>query len=159
MCKIHSNATFGNAGFHIHPDYNYLGATPDGFVSCSCCGSGIFEIKCPFSKRNSSIAEAVNDKKFYLQNKNGEIALSKDHAYYFQVQAQLFVTNKAYCDFICYTGRELHMERIRQDDTILNCMDRIVNFYLIGVLPELVAKWHTVQRQRNNQLEVIVDFD
>ena len=159
MYKIYSNVSFDDAGFHIHLDFNYLGATPDGFVSCSCCGSGIFEIKCPFSKMDSSIDEAIQDRKFYLQNKNGEITLMKNHAYYYQVQAQLFVTNKQYCDFNCYTGREVHIERINKDDTIRNCLDQIYSFYLLGVLPELVAKWHTVQRPRNNQVKVVIEFD
>jgi len=75
------------------------------------------------------------------------------------VQAQLFVTGKQYCDFIYYTGRELHMERIYLDDTMLKCMDRIYNFFLFGVLPELVAKCYTMKRHRKNQLKIIVDFD
>jgi len=31
----------------INPNYPQLGASPDGIVECSCCGSGLVEVKCP----------------------------------------------------------------------------------------------------------------
>ena len=36
-------------GFHIYLEHPYLGATPDGIVSCDCCGEGLLEVKCPYS--------------------------------------------------------------------------------------------------------------
>ena len=29
----------------IHPDYPFMGASPDGLVSCLCCGEDVCEIK------------------------------------------------------------------------------------------------------------------
>ena len=37
------------AGLVVNPKYPYLGATPDGWVGCDCCGIGIVEIKCPYT--------------------------------------------------------------------------------------------------------------
>ena len=38
---------YSHAGLVINPLYPYLGATPDGFVYCDCCGYGVLEIKSP----------------------------------------------------------------------------------------------------------------
>ena len=34
--------------------YPHLGVSPDGVTTCSCCGDGLLEIKCPFSARHVS---------------------------------------------------------------------------------------------------------
>ena len=34
-----------SSGFFISTDYPFIGASPDGSVTCSCCGDGICEIK------------------------------------------------------------------------------------------------------------------
>ena len=125
LSQIHCDTKFEDSGFVIHPEHNFIGASPDGLVSCSCCGEGIIEIKCPYSKKDTSIEEALLDKKFYLREVDGEIKLSKEHSYCYQVQAQLFVTKKRYCDFICFVGGTLCMDRIFPDDTILKNLDRI----------------------------------
>ena len=36
-------------GLHVCVSSAHLGASPDGLTSCSCCGKGIVEIKCPYS--------------------------------------------------------------------------------------------------------------
>src|SRR5690625_3594668 len=36
------------AGFYIHPEHDWLGASPDGFIG----DDGMIEVKCPFSLRN-----------------------------------------------------------------------------------------------------------
>ena len=39
------------SGLHIHPDYWFLGASPDSLVKCNCCGNGICEIKVCFQSQ------------------------------------------------------------------------------------------------------------
>ena len=41
----HENCEVSKCGFFIHPEYPFLGASPDGLITCSCCGDGIYEIK------------------------------------------------------------------------------------------------------------------
>lgn len=41
----HSQFEVGNAGLFIHSEYPFIGASPDGLVTCQCCGDGISEIK------------------------------------------------------------------------------------------------------------------
>ena len=43
--SAHSGLTVSSAGFFISAEQPYFGASPDGLVCCSCCGSGICEVK------------------------------------------------------------------------------------------------------------------
>ena len=72
--------------WQINPQWGYMGTTPDGKVTCACCGDGVIEIKCPYCHKNDSILNAMEDKIFFLK---GEIHLDTNHAYYYQVQTQL----------------------------------------------------------------------
>ena len=60
MVLCHLNLTITDRGLVIHPDYPYLGATPDGFVKCSCCGCGVIEIN--RIKRNDAFLMETIDK-------------------------------------------------------------------------------------------------
>ena len=46
--KGHVNLKVHKSGQFINPSHPYLGASPDGIISCDCCGKGVIEIKCPF---------------------------------------------------------------------------------------------------------------
>ena len=41
----HQELKVEESGFFISTEHGFLGATPDGLVSCKCCGKGVFEIK------------------------------------------------------------------------------------------------------------------
>ncbi len=51
------------------------------------------EIKCPYCSRESIIEGAAKDNKFCLKNIYDNLYLDYSHAYYYQVQIQLFVAN------------------------------------------------------------------
>ena len=48
MVQNHGDFEMHTVGLLISTKYPFLGATPDGVVSCSCCGSGLLEVKCPY---------------------------------------------------------------------------------------------------------------
>ena len=100
MKSLHQDFKVNDNGFIINPQWPFLGATPDGSVSCACCGMGVVEIKCPYCHRGETVETASQDKKFCLiKNSDGKLALDHTHAYYYQIQTQLFVANVEYCDF------------------------------------------------------------
>lgn len=41
----HEEFQIKESGLHLHAAYPHLGASPDGIVSCCCCGHGVCEIK------------------------------------------------------------------------------------------------------------------
>ena len=48
----HDNVKLEESGFVINPNVPHIGASPDGLISCDCCGQSVVEIKCPFCARN-----------------------------------------------------------------------------------------------------------
>jgi len=81
-------------GLLIHPEYPWLGASPDGITQ-----DGIMiEIKCPFRRKITGIPPLY---------------------YWIQVQLQLEVCDLEYCDFVEYEFTEfLTQEEFFDDDTL-----------------------------------------
>ena len=99
----------------------FLGATPDALIHCDCCGDGCLEIKCPFTGREKIIFELLGDDSFLL-DENVITKLNVNDNYYYQIQCQLFVTKKSYCDFFVWTTKDWHLERISIDMEFCNEM-------------------------------------
>ena len=143
----HLNFSLKDSGLVINPQWSFIGATPDGLVYCDCCGHGVTEIKCPYCHRSESISDSMEDKKFCLKNENAEVHLDKRHAYYYQVQTQLFVCDVTYCDFVVCTFSDqddLYVERLSKNLTFWSeCVPKAELFFRFCLLPELLGKWYT----------------
>ena len=64
-------------------------------------------------KNRDSILSDTEDRQFCLEKQpTGELKLKVSHDYYLQVQAQLSMCGKVYCDFVCWTTASIHVERI-----------------------------------------------
>ena len=122
--------TFGNdsftvckAGFHICEQYPFLGAFPDGCIhdAKSEYKFGMLEVKCPYRYRHKSISDAATNSDFCLmlvQKGNGQryMKLNNSHAYYAQLQGQLAITGRQFCDFVVYTTKDLFIQRINLNE-------------------------------------------
>lgn len=76
----------------------YVGCSPDGFIG----EDGLVEIKCP------------NDRLYLRRIVTGKI----DPAYYWQMQMQLYVTDRKWCDYVVYNPhfeKRMLIERIEPD--------------------------------------------
>ena len=83
--KIYSGLTLNETGLVLSTEY--LGASPDAVVNCSCCGKGAAEFKCTFSHQEKTvkeIAELPNTCLFL--NDTGNVQLNRKHEYYYQLQ-------------------------------------------------------------------------
>ena len=84
-------------------------------------------------------------------------ACKKNHDYYFQIQGQLHVTCRSWCDFVVWTplGIPPHpssspsytpvtIERIRVDHNVWNTKiyPKLVDFYMRHLLPEIANPRH-----------------
>ena len=137
MLKNHINFKWHECGLMISPDYPFLGATPDGKATCDCCDPVLVEIKCPYCQRDENISSAVD----CLKEKDGQISLDEDHAYYYQVQCQLLVSNVKSCDFVVWTSKDFFSQRIVVDPPFcLELTQLCRNFFKKCILPELVGK-------------------
>lgn len=48
----HEDFTLSDSAFHVNLPWPFMGASPDGMVSCECCGLGICKVKCPYKARD-----------------------------------------------------------------------------------------------------------
>ena len=143
----HTNVSVSHSpGLHIKPCFPHLGASPDAIIECSCHGRGMVEVKCPYCKRGNPMEDAADDPKFCLQkNSDGVLSLKTSHQYYYQVQTQLFVSGLPYCDCVVFSGsNNIFIQRIVPDNEFWEVANaHVLQFYISGILPELVGKWYT----------------
>ena len=143
----HSGLIIKPCGFLVDENASYIGTSPDSPMDCTCCGSGIVEVKCPWSAKDSLFLEDLSEqqKGFCLQKLDtGSLQLLKDHSYYLQCQLQLDVTRRNYCNFVVWHRKGLNIKRMSLDDQLLKCaLEKAERFFSLCVLPELAAKWFT----------------
>ena len=85
----HTAFSLKGCGLLLDPSNPFIGASPDGTVECSCCGTGILEIKCPYSCKDKPFEHRAEEQSFFLENVSSDRVLKKNHAYYYQVQLQM----------------------------------------------------------------------
>ena len=107
MEELHENFRVEDVGFVISEEKQFIGASPDGIVTCDCCGQATLEIKCPYSCRDN-VLQGVD----YLVANDGVKTLKKDHNYFYQIQTQLGCTGMERAYFVVWTLVDLHVEEI-----------------------------------------------
>ncbi|XP_050064899.1 uncharacterized protein LOC126553828 [Aphis gossypii] len=132
------NINIIKCGIFVDSENPYLGATPDGLIG----GDGIVEVKCPSSAEYLTPEEGIKQKKitFWTLNKSGEIGgINKKHNWYYQVQGQLNVCQKIFCQFAVWSPKGIKIEKIERDEGLWkSCMvEKLKYFYLNCILPEL----------------------
>lgn len=116
----HIDFAVADAGLKISNERCYFGATADGLTSCSCCGKGCIEIKCP-SCINLKKEIEVSSKKVCLETvSGGQTTLKKDHAFYYQIQAQMYCLHVEHGDFVLWQPNQIFIQRIAIDIHLLN---------------------------------------
>lgn len=133
---------FHPCGLVVNNDFAFLGASPDGIV-CDNGKSGIVEVKCPYSARDMSLLEACNNNKIaYLKKTDtGKLSLDKRHKHYAQVQGQLMVTGSDFCEFIVFTRKDLHVERILPDTPYMSSsLNTLATFYRDHAVSFIMSK-------------------
>ncbi|KAH9372577.1 hypothetical protein HPB48_016477 [Haemaphysalis longicornis] len=103
----HENFQCSELGLCISKKWQFIAASPDGLVECSCCGRGVLEIKCPYKHRNALVSD-ISDKTFCLDE---NLNLKDTHEYMYQVQAEMECADVDYCDclldaagFFCHSN-------------------------------------------------------
>lgn len=139
----HTNLQIRESGLHVPPDFPFMGASPDAIVECDCHGIGCVEIKCPYNHRINTIVDAAQaDRSFCLQYVDGKLSLKENHSYYYQCQAQLFLTKSAYCDFVVWTCKDVYVVRLFPNQVFWDeCVVKAQHLFKLAILPELVGNW------------------
>ena len=144
----HIGLVASDAGFVVHEEKQWLGASPDAWVVDPSVPDqgGTAEFKCPNREANMTLEEACQGSDFCCSMVDGKIHLKENHFYYHQVQLQLYVaaTSCYWCDFCVYTTKDVRVERIYPDDNWMshNC-PKLDEYYFDHILPEIVTKTQT----------------
>jgi hypothetical protein len=78
-----------------------------------------------------------------------KLELHHDH---YQCQLQMFVTRRVFCDFVVWSPKEVHIERITLDEALIQtAIQTAERFWRLCVLPELLGKWYTRKQYPNVQ--------
>lgn len=129
--------TVKRCGLFVDPKNPFLCTSPDGLVGTE----GLVEIKCPHSAKDSdSLADVCKTKQIGLKvNDDGSLYLQKSHKYFYQIQGQLSITNRSWCDLFFWSPKDVCCIRVNRDQIF---WDRIVpkmkQFYMECCLPEIL---------------------
>lgn len=107
----HLGAKVDITGVHIDTTHCWLAASHDGLVFDPLATSpeALLEIKCPFSTKDTPLVDICTDpkkKSHFFMNYNQQtrqLSLKRQHPYYYQVQGQMQITGRKWCDFYVWT--------------------------------------------------------
>lgn len=149
-----------SCGMFIDPEHPYLCSSPDALVG-SC---GLLEIKCPFTALNTrTISEAAANHQIGLKisKETGELLLPESHQYYFQIQGQLAITDRDWCDLFYWSPSDNITIRVfRKRDFWNRILPTLSAFYKEVLLPEIVdprVPRHLLPREMTSVEKAIED--
>ena len=142
LSKKHEALRVETTGLHINHEFPFLGASPDGIVTCDCCEKRLLEIKCPFKFQKGLDGWKSNDKTMPI-NENNEMNI--DHEYYYQIQLQMLVTDIKYCDFYVWSKgkneNDTFLITIQKDDAFCaKILEKLEQVFRKILLPELMTR-------------------
>lgn len=116
--EVANNVLVDKTGFWHHPEIAFLGVSPDGLVG----DDGLVEIKCP---NTTTHLDYVLDDKVPAK-------------YFKQIQCQLWVTGRQWCDFVSFDPRlpnknQLFIKRCPRDEAFIAEMEVEVKEFLSEV--------------------------
>jgi putative phage-type endonuclease len=118
------NEFVDKTGFWLHPTIQWLGVSPDRLVG----QDGLIEVKCPNTTTHLD---------YLFENK-------VPAEYYKQIQCQLWVTGRQWCDFVSYDPRlpkrnQLLIVRTERDESLIKEMEAETIKFL-GEVNQLIIK-------------------
>jgi len=80
-----------------------------------------------------------------LVNSSENIQLKENHSYYAQIQGQMAIGERPWCDFVIYTQQDISVQRIIFNQSYWeNNLPKLVSFYDNCIAPECVSPCHSV---------------
>lgn len=145
MQRDHANFKISRCGFFISVDEPHLGASPDSLVSCTCHGSGVVEVKCPYCARDMALkwCSWQQRRPFLPWAIAGWKPSLEVNTFLLLCQLQLHVTKYSSCDFVVWTKQTIHIECMHRNDKLLEnvyTMYQLQNFF-----SELYFAWATIK--------------
>ena len=111
-----------------------LGASPDGLIA----EDYVLEMKCQFSQREEPLKDSLRKKAFCLERSGSTYFLKKNHAYWHQVQGQMYVTKRNNCYFLVWTKSWSVVVDVKKDASWEGNIAKLREFYFENVLPKIL---------------------
>ena len=115
----HSDLYASPSGLLISTEYLQLAASPDASIYDPSNYEepfGFAEIKCPY-KYQDFLPEEAAVKFMLYKSDDGKLHLKRSHIYFSQVQGQMGIGGREWCDFVVYTNKGINVDRISFDKT------------------------------------------
>ncbi|XP_035987601.1 uncharacterized protein LOC118560572 isoform X2 [Fundulus heteroclitus] len=139
MKDRHEQFSLHETGLVVDQQFPLFAATPDGIRSCVCHGDGLVEIKCSFKHKDLCVKDIPKvDKTFYLEKDS--LVLKQSHRHYTQVQFQMYVCKKLFCDFVVFTHRGVHVQTIKYDHAFLQELVSKCMFFAVDELVPVIIQ-------------------
>ena len=145
--------TVETSGLWINPSWPLFACSPDGLVYDPSESSphGLLEIKVlkvlqkhsvedlPIAVAQQRVKRSVINQACFKIGEDKTLQLRKSHAYYSQVQHQLAITDRKWCDFVLWSSKgKPNIERIyRDEELILELLTNQTWLWKCAVAPEL----------------------
>lgn len=147
MEKQGNDLLIDECGLFVSVANGQLAASPDRIVTETQSGNkGCLEIKCLFKHRDVTPTEAVKSSEknssFALKCINDKITLKERHAYFYQIQMQMAITNLPWCDIVFFTNKNAPVLILRISfDKIFweKTKEKLLEFHNSNIIPALVA--------------------
>ena len=126
--------------FFISVDYPFIGANPDGLIQYKCHYEGLLEIKCPFTYRGLTIKDYAAKTDGCLEIVDDSILVKKNSFifFFFQIQYQMGVTGRKWCDFFVCPTQDSFFETINFDEQFWSLsVTKACSFYHNIILKKL----------------------
>lgn len=95
--EMFHGGTVNECGFFVHPEHDWLGASPDGLIG----EDGVFEVKCPFGQRDKNPPEFKS--------------IAGIEYYFAQVQVEMACTGRLWAHFYQWAPHGDKLERVEFD--------------------------------------------
>ncbi len=144
----HQDLYATSSGVIISTTHPFLGASPDANVYDPSCPSepfGFAEIKCPYKYQDITPSQAATNSDFMLCKKeDGRLILKRTHPYFSQVQGQMGIGGRKWCDFIVYAKEGISVERVNFDLQFWEneLLPKLSSFFDLCVAPEILCPRH-----------------
>ena len=143
----HTELVAVKAGFVVCEKHPYLGVSPDASVHDPSVNEqfGVAEITCPYKYRDHSPEDAaVSSDLCCSLSDEKELHLKHTHQYYSQIQGQMAIRERKWCDFIVYMNKGISVERIGFDSKfwVDELLPELIQFYDCCLCPAIVSPIH-----------------
>jgi phage FluMu protein Com len=120
------------SGLFVAAGKHWLCASPDGIITTPDGETLLLEIKCPYRCKDLSFIDVPE----YLEGEGWRSSMRKSHAYYTQVQLQLYSNQFEKAHFFVWSPNDYKLVEVLRDDKFLqDLIPKLEKIYFEDLLP------------------------